>query len=188
MKNLSKILIPIAAGIFASSKIQAQKPQISDTIVIEYSTIKKEVLMGDSVIRKNEYLVEKASKYSGGKLELEKESKFYFEEKDIGKPAGTPKNLIGRKQKDQFLTSYNAILYKYDSLGRIIEIEKTESIPNSNEQSPKKTKTYLSYTEGIKHPTKSWEDTNSSGKIDAGDRVRIYIPELDKWVSQDNSK
>ena len=181
MKNLSKILT-LAGLVLASYGTQAQSK--IDTTITEYSTLKRTTLLGDSVLKKEEYVIEKNSNYSQGKLVLETESKYFFDEKDLGK-AGVQKNLFNRKQIDQLLIKYTIFQYKYDSLGRVTEIEKKEdSSPGENIK--KINKIYYSYDGEKKSPVRIWDDLNSDGKYNQGDKIRVYVPELDKWVSQED--
>ncbi|MDP2672372.1 MAG: hypothetical protein Q8O84_01000, partial [Nanoarchaeota archaeon] len=48
----------------------------------------------------------------------------------------------------------------------------------------KKTKTYFTYEGADKNPVKVWEDLNNDGKYNQGDEIKVYVKELDKWISQ----
>ncbi|MBI2004399.1 hypothetical protein HYS72_02955 [Candidatus Pacearchaeota archaeon] len=48
-----------------------------------------------------------------------------------------------------------------------------------------KSKTYFTYEGADKNPVKIWEDLNNNGKLDEKDKMKIYVSELDKWVSQE---
>ncbi|MDP2673200.1 MAG: hypothetical protein Q8O84_05290, partial [Nanoarchaeota archaeon] len=169
MKTLAKILT--LAGIFLTSYgVQAQSKL--DTTITEYSTLKRTTLLGDSVLKKEEYTIEKISNYSQGNLVLETESKSLFEEKDLGK-VGAQKNLLNSKRIDQLLIEYMSTQYKHDSLNRVIEIEKRENYFPGKEEI-KKTKTYFTYEGADKNPVKVWEDLNNDGKYNQGDEIKVY--------------
>ena len=178
MKNLLKILVPFLG---LSSYANAQ----SDTIIVNKEYVVKETKINEdkTILDEKNYKIEESRFYNrDGKIYLEMEKKLSFIEKNISNP-GEPKNLINRKQIDEFLEYMKIYEYKYDSLGRLTETEKTEnSSPGKGDI--KKTKTYFTYEDKNENPVKIWEDLNNDGKYNQGDKIRVYVPELDKWVSQ----
>ena len=186
MKNLLKILVPIFGLSFGiSSYANAQSNTLItkyDSVITEYSNNKDTKSIGDSIFGTKEYEIEKIKHYNKGNLVLETERKLSFIEKNIGNP-GEPRNLINRKQIDEFLEYMKIYEHKYDSLGRLTETEKTEnSSPEKGEI--KKTKTYYTYEGTDKTLVRIWEDLNNDGKRDEKDGIKVYIKELDKWISQ----
>ncbi|MBI2004400.1 hypothetical protein HYS72_02960 [Candidatus Pacearchaeota archaeon] len=82
MKNLAKVLT-LAGIVLAGYGVQAQSNL--DTTITENSILKRTTLLKDSVLKREEYAIEKISNYSQGKLVLETESRYFFDEKDLGK-------------------------------------------------------------------------------------------------------
>ena len=74
--------------------------------------------------------------------------------------------------------------YGYDTLERVVLIKKTENYA-PGEKDVKKSATYFTYEGKNKAPIKIWDDMNNDGKFDEGDKMKIYISELNKWISQE---
>jgi len=184
MKTLAKIfalagIVLTSYGTYAQSK--------GDTILSsKTSSVVEEVYNKDKkVLEKREYIIEKNSQEKDGKILLETEKKYSFKEKDLGRPTDPkePKNILNRKLTDKCVDYWIATEYKYDSLNRAIEIEKTEDL-SIGEGKKTKTKTYFTYEGADKAPVKIWEDLNNDGKYNQGDKIKVYVKDLDKWVSQ----
>jgi len=193
MKNLLKILAPVLGLSFSGLNYTIAQDKVSiennanDTIFYsETSSVIEEIYNKEKVLEKKEYIIEKNSQKKDGKVLLETETKYSFKEKDLGRPTDPkePKNILNRKLTDKCGDYWRAIEYKYDSLNRVIEIEKTEDI-SIGEGKKTKTKTYYTYKEADKNPVKIFEDLNNDGKYNKGDKIKVYVQELDKWVSQE---
>ena len=186
MKNLLKTLVPVLGLSFGGlNYINAQNDTIFSS---KTSSVFEEKSNRDKTIaEKKEYVIETTSQIIGDKTILETETKYSFKEKYLGKPTDPkePKNILNRKQIDKLLDYMTINQYQYDSLGRITEIEKTENY-SPGVKDPKKSKTHYTYEGENKNPVKIWDDLNNDGKFNQGDKIRIYIRELDKWVSQDD--
>ena len=181
MKNLTKIILPL---VFVGFGLNAQT---QDTINInKTSSIIEEKYNKDKTLsEKREYIIENASQIKGDKVLLETETRYSFKEKSLGKPADPkePKNILNRKQIDKILDYMTINEYGYDTLGRVVLIKKTENY-EPGVKDVKKGATYFTYNGKDSSPVKIWEDTNNNGKFDEGDKMKIYISELNKWVSQ----
>lgn len=182
MRKLLNLLAPVLG--LSLGSLNYANAQTQDTITInKMSTVVEEKYNQDRTIsEKKEYIVEKTSQEVNGKPLLETETKYRLEEKDLGKSGGQ-KNLLNRTQIDKLLDYVIINQFQHDSLGRLIEIEKVEDY-SPGENIKKRSKTHYIYEGENKAPVKIWEDLNNNGKFDAGDKMRVYVSELDKWVSQ----
>ena len=187
MKNLLKILIPVFGLSFGG--LDYINAQTQDTIFSSKtsSVIEEKYNRDKTILEKKEYIVETTSQVIGDKIILEAETKYLFKEKYLGKPVDPkePKNILNRKQIDKLLDYALITAYEYDSLGRLTETEKTENY-SPGVKDAKKSKTHYTYEGENKNPVKIWDDLNNDGKFNQGDKIRVYIRELDKWVSQEN--
>jgi len=184
MKTLAKIfalagIVLTSYGTYAQSK--------GDTILSsKTSSVVEEVYNKDKkVLEKKEYIIEKNSQEKDGKVLLETETRYSFKEKDLGRPTDPkePKNILNRKLTDKLIDYYIISKYSYDSLGRLTEIEKIDdSSPGQNIK--KISKVHYSYEGTDKNFSKIWEDLNNDGKQNQGDEIKVYVKELDKWISQ----
>lgn len=182
MKNLLKILVPVLGLNFCA--LNYTNAQTQDTIFLSKisSVVEENYNKAKTFSEKKEYVIEKISELNkDGKIRLETETKYSFKEKDLGK-SGEQKNLLNRKQIDKLLDYITINEYRYDSLGRLIEIEKIEDY-SPGENIKKRSKTYYAYNGENKNPVNVWDDLNNDGKFNQGDKMKVYIPELDKWVS-----
>lgn len=185
MKNLLKILVPVLGLSFGGLNYANAQ---SDTIKIskKYSVVEEKINEDDTILEKKEYIIDNLSTYDGnGKIILETEAKYNFNEKDLGKPSDPkePKNILKRKQIDKLLEYHVINEYEYDTLGRLTTIKKTENYSPGVKEG-KKSAVYYTYNEKEANPIKILEDLNNNGKFDAGDKMKVYVSELDRWVSQ----
>ena len=180
MKNLKNYLIATALGLGINYCANAQ----SDTIFSSKtsSIIEEKYNKNKSISERKEYIIEKSSQEKDGKILLETETKYAFKEKDLGKP-NEPKNILNRKQIDKLLDYLIISEYQYDPLGRLIEIKKIEDY-SPGEDKKKRSIIHYTYEGTDKAPVKIWEDLNNDGKYNQGDKIKVYVSELDKWVSQ----
>jgi len=184
MKNLfTKTLLITGLGLINNYT----NAQTQDTLTLtKTSSIIEETYNKDKTFsEKKEYIIENASQIKGDKVLLETETKYSFREKSLGKPADPkePKNILNRKQIDKVLDYMTINEYGYDTLGRLTTIKKTENY-EPGVKDVKKSATYFTYEEKDNTPIKIWNDLNNNGKFDEGDKMKIYISELNKWVSQ----
>ena len=184
MKTLNKLLLITGFAFGINNYASAQ----SDTIFSSKtsSIIEEKTKKDGAILEKKEYVIEKSSEEKNGKVLLETEKRYSFKEKEIGRPSDPkePKNIINRKQIDKFLDYIVISEYQYDSLGRVIEIKKTgDYSPGENKK--KINKAYYIYEGKNENPVKIWEDLNNDGKYNQGDKIKVYVKELDKWVSQE---
>ena len=181
MKNLTKIILPL---VFVGFGLNAQT---QDTIFSSKtsSVVEEKYNRNKTLSEKREYTFENTSQIAGDKVLLETETKYSFKEKSLGKPTDPkePKNILNRKQTDKILDYMTINEYGYDTLGRLTTIKKTENYA-PGEKDVKKSAIYYTYNGKDSSPVKIWEDTNNNGKFDEGDKMKIYISELNKWVSQ----
>lgn len=181
MKNLKNFLT--IAGLFSAISANAQT---QDTInVTKTSSVVEEIYNKEkSLQEKKEYTIENYSQIVNDKIIFEREVKYSFKEKNLGKPTDPkePKNIQNRKQIDKILDYVIVNAYEYDSLGRKTAIKKTENY--AGEKDVKKSATYFTYDGKDKSPVKIWDDLNNNGKFDEGDKIKIYVSELNKWISQ----
>ena len=184
MKTIKNYLIAatLASGInyYANAQSDTIFSSKISSIIEEKSNKKK------SISERKEYLIEKSSQEKDGKVLLETEMKYSFKEKDFGRPSDPKeqKNILNRKQTDKLLDYLIISEYQYDSLGRVIEVGKVEDY-SPGEDKKKKSKIYYTYEGKNKAPVKIWEDLNNDGKYNQGDKIKVYVKELDKWVSQE---
>ncbi|HLD38422.1 MAG TPA: hypothetical protein VJA20_03200 [Candidatus Nanoarchaeia archaeon] len=184
MRTLKNYLIAagLAFGINYSANAQ------NDTIFLNktYSIVEEKTKKDGAILEKKEYVLERNSQEKNGKTIFEVETKYSFKEKNIGKTSDPkePKNLLNRKQIDKLLDYRIISEYNYDSLGRVTELGKIEDY-NPGEDKKKRVKIYYTYEGKNENPVKIWEDLNNDGKYNKGDKIKVYISELDKWVSQE---
>ncbi len=177
MKNLTKIILPLVFVGFGANA------QTQDTLnITKTSSVIEEIYNKDkSLQEKRAYTIENYSQIVNDKIIFEREVKYSFKEKDLGKPTDPKeKNIQNRKQIDEILDYVIVNAYEYDSLGRKTAIKKTDNY--SREKEIKKSATYFTYNGKDKSPVKIWEDLNNNGKFDEGDKMKIYISELDDWI------
>lgn len=181
MRNLLNLLVPVLGLSFGGLNYANAQ---SDTIILSRisTVVEEEVNEDKTILERKEYIIEKFETYKGGKLTLETETKYRLEEKDLGKSGGQ-KNLLNRTQIDKLLDYVIINQFQHDSLGRLIEIEKVEDY-SPGENIKKRSKTHYIYEGENKAPVKIWEDLNNDGKYNQGDKMKVYVSELDKWVSQ----
>ncbi|MEK6845036.1 MAG: hypothetical protein AABX44_02150 [Nanoarchaeota archaeon] len=180
MKTLKNYLIAAALAFGVNHYASAQ----NDTIFLSktHSIVEEKIKKDGTSLEKKEYILEKHSQEKNGKTLFETETKYSLKEKDLGKP-NEQKNILNRKQIDKLLDYIVIKEYKYDSLGRLIELGKIEDYSPGDDKRDR-SKIYYTYEEKNKDPVKIWEDINNDGKYNQGDKIRVYISELDKWVSQ----
>ncbi len=179
MTSLKNLLTIAGTFLTISSNAQTQ-----DTLnVTKTSSVIEETYNKDKLQEKKEYIIENFSQLVNNKIIFEREVKYSFKEKNLGKPTDPKeKNIENRKQIDKIRDYVIVNSYEYDSLGRITAIKKTDNY--SQEKEIKKSAIYYTYSGKDENPIKLWEDLNNNGKFDDGDKMKIYISELDKWVSQ----
>lgn len=182
MKTIKNLLTIAGTSLAILANAQNQ-----DTITINRTstTIEKKFNNDKTLQEEKTYIIEKTSQSINEKILLETETKYSFKEKSLGKPADPkePKNILSRKQIDKVLDYMTINEYVYDALGRVITIKKTENY-EPGVKDVKKNAIYHTYEGENKAPVKIWEDANNNGKFDEGDEMKIYISELNKWVSQ----
>ena len=193
MKNLLKILAPVLGLSFSGLNYTIAQDKVSiennanDTIFYsETSSVIEEIYNKEKVLEKKEYIIEKNSQKKDGKVLLETETKYSFKEKDLGRPTDPkePKNILNRKLTDKLIDYLIINEFQYDSLGRLTEIERIEdSSPGQNIK--KRSKVHYTYEGADKNPVRVWEDVNNDDKYNQGDKMKVYVKELDKWVSQE---
>ncbi len=179
MKTLPKLLT--ISGLFLVGSLHAQT---QDTLnITKTSSVVEETYNKDKLQEKKEYIIENFSQLVNNKIIFEREVKYSFKEKNLGKPTDPKeKNIQNRKQIDEILDYVIVNAYEYDTLGRLTAIKKTDNY--SREKEIKKSAIYYTYSGKDETPIKLWEDLNNNGKFDEGDKMKIYISELNKWVSQ----
>ena len=185
MKTLKNYLIGTAFGLLSFSNIYSQSDTILSTKTS--SVIEEKYNRNKTFSEKKEYIIENTSQSINKKIILETETKYSFREKSLGKPNDQkePKNILNRKQIDKVLDYMTINEYGYDTLGRVVLIKKTENYA-PGEKEVKKSAIHYTYNGKDEKPIKLWEDLNNNGKFDEGDKMRIYVSELDKWVSQED--
>lgn len=182
MISLKNLLTIAGASLAILANAQTQ-----DTINVNRTstTVEKKFNNDKTLQEEKTYIIENNSQFKGNKILLETEKKYSFREKSLGKPADPkePKNILVRKQVDEVLDYMTINEYVYDTLGRLTAIKKTENY-EPGLKDVKKSAVYYAYNGKDEKPIKLWEDLNNDGKLDAGDKIKIYVSELDKWVSQ----
>ncbi len=184
MKNLFTKTLLIAGLGLITPYANAQNDTIFSS---KTSSVVEEKYNKDKTItEKKEYIIETTSQIVKDKIILETETKYSFKEKSLGKPVDPkePKNILNRKQIDKLLDYMTINQYQYDSLERLTEIKKTENY-SPGEKDVKKSAINYTYEGENKNPIKIWEDLNNDGKYNQGDKIKIYVSELNKWVSQE---